>query len=51
VGVPLDCTGALREVATVGTTGGSRMSFTRKTVHKDREEDLRVVAGDRGNGG
>jgi hypothetical protein len=27
------------------------MSYTSKTVHEDREEDLRVAAGDRGNGG
>ncbi len=49
--VQLDCTGALREVATGVTTEVSRMSYTSKTVHKDRDKDLRMAAGDRGNGG
>jgi hypothetical protein len=51
VSVQRDCTGALGEVATRDTTEVSRMGYTSKTVHKDREEDLRVAAGDRGNGG
>jgi hypothetical protein len=51
VSVHLDCTGALREVATGGTMEVPRMSYTSKTVHKGREKDLRVAAGDRGNGG
>ena len=49
--VQLDCTGALKEVATEGTTKVTGMSYTSKTVQEDREEDLRVAAGDRGNGG
>jgi hypothetical protein len=51
VSVQLDCTGALKEVATEGTTEVSGMSYTSKTVREDREEDLRMAAGDRGNGG
>ena len=49
--VQLDCIGALKVVATEGTTKVFGMSYTSKTVHEDREEDLRVAAGDRGNGG